>query len=415
VTLNPPAESIGTPVSTKRRRLGFSEIPRKVRWIIYVNAAGGFNFGYLMIFITAYYLEIGIGAGRIGLILGVEGAAMVTFAVPLGLYSDRHGRKVPLLAASAVLPLIALVFAFTTEISWLLLAAVVVGIAEGGILATWNAMIADQTTPAQRDAAFSLSFVLGSVASGVGLALPITFPFLGSLTGLDSHTIHVATFVVTDAFAFLIPIALVFLLRGYRENLRPREARPKGMDWKPLLKFSGLNGLIGLGAGFFIPLVPTWLHLKFGISDSLSGPVLALANITIGLSAVASAALARRFGPVRAIVLATGSATTFLFSLAFLTNPIAAAGFYIVRAALMNMSSPIADSFLMGIVSPEQRGLASAVNSIIWRLPNSVTTVFGGQLMDAGLLDVPIFLATVFYAAFVMGFYAVFRKVSPST
>jgi predicted MFS family arabinose efflux permease len=69
----------------------------------------------------------------------------------------------------------------------------------------------------------------------------------------------------------------------------------------------------------------------------------------------------------------------------------------------------------MGIVSPEQRGLASAVNSIIWRLPNSVTTVFGGQLMDAGLLDVPIFLATVFYAAFVMGFYAVFRKVSPST
>jgi hypothetical protein len=35
--------------------------------------------------------------------------------------------------------------------------------------------------------------------------------------------------------------------------------------------------------------------------------------------------------------------------------------------------------------------------------------------MEAGLLDVPIFLATVFYAAFVIGFYAVFRKVTPTT
>jgi hypothetical protein len=35
--------------------------------------------------------------------------------------------------------------------------------------------------------------------------------------------------------------------------------------------------------------------------------------------------------------------------------------------------------------------------------------------MEAGFLDVPIFLATVFYAAFVVGFYAVFRKVAPST
>ena len=67
----------------------------------------------------------------------------------------------------------------------------------------------------------------------------------------------------------------------------------------------------------------------------------------------------------------------------------------------------------MGIVAPEQRGLASAVNSIIWRLPNSVTTVLGGILMAAGYLDVPIFLATAFYLASIASFYAVFRNVRP--
>jgi len=204
-------------------------------------------------------------------------------------------------------------------------------------------------------------------------------------------------------------------LRNYRETLPVRGARPKGTDWKPLLKFSSLNGMIGLGACFFIPLVTTWLYLKYGVPDTWSGPLLALSNITIGLSAVVSAALARRYGPVRAIVMATGTSTAFLLSLAFVTSPVVAAGLYLVRAALMNMSAPIADSFLMGIVSPEQRGLASAVNSIIWRLPNSITTVFGGLLMQAGNFDLPIFLATAFYAAFVSGFYAVFRNVKPTT
>lgn len=403
------------PAPPKRRRFGFAEIPKKIRWIIYVNSAGGLAFGYLMIFITAYYPQIGIGSGTIGLILGAEGVAMVTCAIPLGIYSDRHGRKVPLIAASALLPAVVLVFAFTTEILWLVVAGIAAGVAEGGFLATWNAIIADQTTKEQRNAAFALSFILGSVAGGIGAALPITFPFLEAWTGLGTHAIHIGAIVATDAVMALVPIVLFVLLRNYQETLRVREAHPKRMDWKPLLKFSGLNGLIGLGAGFFIPLVTTWLYLKYGVPDTWSGPLMAVSNITIGLSAVLSAALARKYGAVRAIVMATGSATAFLVSLAFLTNPFLAAGFYLVRAALMNMSSPIMDSFLMGIVPPEQRGLASAVNSIIWRLPNSITTVFGGILMEAGNFDAPIFLAAVFYAAFVVGFYAVFRNVAPST
>src|SRR5881227_2772635 len=118
------AASVKSVSPPKGRRLSFATIPRKIRWIIYVNAAGGLNFGYLMIFITGYYPEIGIGPGTIGLLLGAEGAAMVTFAIPLGLYSDRYGRKLPLL---------------------------------------------DQTTAEQRNAAFALSFILGSVAGGVGL------------------------------------------------------------------------------------------------------------------------------------------------------------------------------------------------------------------------------------------------------
>src|SRR5439155_989213 len=162
----------------KRRRLSFAQIPRKIRWIIYVNAAGGLSFGYLMIFITGYYPEIGIGPGTIGLLLGAEGAAMVTFAIPLGLYSDRYGRKLPLLAATTVLPFAALVFAVT------------------------------------------------------------------------------------------------------RETLPPREARPKGSDWRSLLKSSRHKELVGLVAPFISPPKPTLSRLKFITPDTPSATSPAPSGIT---------------------------------------------------------------------------------------------------------------------------------------
>ena len=394
---------------------GFSLIPRKVRWIVYANAFGAVGFGYLIVFITAYLPETGMDAGAVGLILGAEGAAMVLTAIPLGLYSDRRGRKGLLLVSSIILPPAILVFAFTRDVVWLVLASVVAGVAEGGFLSTWNAIIADQTTKDERNAAFSLSFVLNNVASGIGLALPLALPALEGWTRLDSATLHIGALVATDLLGFLSPIAFFVLLREYREKIRVKEARPKNMEWKPLLKFSGINGLIGLGAGFFVPLVATWLFLKFQVDDTWSGPVLATANLTIGLAGVASTALARKYGPVRAIVLVQSLSTVFMLSLAFLTNAVVAVGFYVVRAGLMNMSSPISDSFLMGIIAPEQRGLASAVNSIIWRIPNSVTTVIGGILMALGFLDFPILLATAFYLVSITLFFAVFRNVRPTT
>jgi MFS family permease len=401
--------------ASRRSRFGFSEIPGKVRWIIYANAFGAVGFGYLMVFITAYYPEAGMGSGNIGLILGAEGVAMVLSAVPLGVYSDRRGRKGLLLVASVVLPPSLLVFALTMDVLWLVLASIAAGVAEGAFLATWNAIIADQTTVEQRSAAFSLSFILGNVFSGVGFALPLAFPALEAWTGLDTHTMHIGVFIVTDLLAFVTPVVLYIVLRDYHETLRIREARPKGLDWKPLLKFSGLNGLIGLGAGFFIPLVPTWLFLKFAVPDTYSGPLLAVSNITIGTAAVVSAVLSKRYGPIQAVVLVQGLATAFMLSLAFASTALLAGALYLVRAALMNMASPVMDSFLMGIITKEQRGLASAVNSIVWRLPNSITTFFGGLILASRNYDLPIFLATGFYAVAVTGLYLAFRNVKPAT
>ena len=401
------------------RLSGFSDVPRRVKWLIYLISFSAFGYGYLLILVTAYLPNLGVDPSNVGLILGAVGISFVVSAIPLGMFSDRRGRKPVLFFGLLLLPPSLAVFAFTTDVMSLVLAGIVAGVAEGAYLTNWNAIIADQTTPKNRDAAFSLSFIVGTSAMGVGMAAPFVFPAIQSVAGLDTHTVHVAALLTFCALGLVSPIALLPVLRGYKDVKRMER---RSADWsklKPLLKFSGINSLIGLGAGIIIPLIATWLLLKFSVPDTYSGPLLAIASLTIGLAAFASTALSRRFGQVRAIVMTQSLSMIFMLSLAFMPTAILAGAVYLVRAALMNMSSPLADSFLMGIVAKEDRGLASGINTLFWRLPNSATTVVGGIILDMGktqsiYYDVPIFIAAGFYAVSITLFYLVFKDVKPS-
>src|SRR5438093_4645508 len=88
---------------------------------------------------------------------------------------------------------------------------------------------------------------------------------------------------------------------------------------------------------------------------------------------------------------------------------------YIIRAALIKMKSPLIDSYLMGIMTQEERGLASAVNTVIWRLPNSVSTIIGGVILAAGIFDLPFYLATALYVSAIGLFYSQFKNIHPNS
>ncbi len=392
----------------------FDDVPPRVKWLIYLLSFLTVSQGFYYVFVTGYLPEVGVSGEAVGLILGVSAASVVLSAVPLGLLSDRRGRKRVFLLGTMGLPPALLVYAFTTDVAYLILAAVVVGVAQGAFLTTWNAMIADRTTLENRDHAFSLSFVTNILANGIGYSVFFLFPFLASLTGASLAVLHHDALLVFAGVACLSPVSLAVLLRGFEEVSYPRRRRSiRGRKMGLLLKFSLLNGLIGLGAGFIIPLIPTWLWYKFGVSDAYSGPLLAGASMTVAFAALWSAGLAKRYGPVKAIALTEGLSTIFMVSLAFVPVATLAGALYVVRAALMMMSSPISDSYLMSIISPEDRGVASAINSIVWRLPNSVTTVVGGSLLAAGEFELPFLLAALFYIVSIAAFYLVFRDVRP--
>ncbi len=391
----------------------FSKIPRKLKWLIVALVFNNVAIGYLLVYLTGFFPELNISAGIVGLLLGLEGA-MVLLSIPLGIFSDRKGRKKLLLIGSALVPPPIIMIALTLNIALLVVAAIILGIAESAALSTWNAIIADQTNLENRDAAFSLSFILGNGGVAFGFLLPTFIPTIQSLTGLDSITIHRDLLVLVGLVSAITPVWLLQILKGYKETLNPTKLI-RGKNFPTLLKFSGINSLIGLGAGFIIPLIPTWLFLKFGTPDTFSGPLLSLSNLTIALAAIGSPRLSSRFGLLKAIVATQGFSTVFMLSLAFVPDVRLAGGLYIIRAALMNMAGPLGDSYLMGIMSQDERGLASAINTVVWRIPNSITTVIGGLILATGRFDIPFYLATIFYAISITLFYTQFKNIRPQS
>jgi MFS family permease len=402
--------SQGVTESQSRRLL--ASVPKTVMLLIIVMAVNGFGLGYLMIYISAYLPQLGIHASVVGLILGAEGLTMAICAIPFGMLSDRRGRKWLLILGSLGVAPLFFIFALTTNVTILVAAGALGGIFEGTYLATVNALIADQTTPKNRDSAFTLSFIIGGAGGTLGTALPFFVPDLGSLLGMGSSALHSDLLALFGLLSLVLSFALYAILRNVSEIIRPGGSL-RQKTTRVLLKFSGINSLIGFGAGFIIPLIPTWLLLKFGVPDTYSGPLLAVAGTTIGLAAIFSPRIAARIGSVRAVVLTEGLSLVFMVALAFEGSVLAAAVIYVVRTMLMNMSQPLMDSYLMGIVVPEQRGFASSVNSVIWRIPNSITTIAGGIILASGNFVFPFILAGAFYAVSISLFYPSFRNVKP--
>jgi predicted MFS family arabinose efflux permease len=102
----------------------------------------------------------------------------------------------------------------------------------------------------------------------------------------------------------------------------------------------------------------------------------------------------------------------------FSPNFASASTIYIVRSMLMMMSNPAQNSLLMGLVSPEERSIASSLVAALWRLPNSISTGIGAYIMDLGAgnpnsiyLALPFMICTVLYLTAISYFWRSFKDV----
>ena len=385
--------------------MSFGAIPRNTRNVVLGAGPLAAGLGFYQVAIAVFLPLEGISVTNLGILLTTLGLTTVAFSIPIAVLSDRHGRKEIMLVGAILGAVVIAIPGISSNFPILEISAIVGGLAQAMYVGTWSAYLADTTTFDVRPETFSLSFMTFAIAGGVGSFLPIFFPFFGT----NLLTAHRITFV---ALGFVSSLTAV-TVHKWGIRTKPESSRKGILPRKSLgiiMKFSTANLLIGLGAGLIIPLIPTWFLLRFHVTDVFSGPLIASSNIIMGVTAVAAPRIARRIGLVNGIVLTQTMATVFLLAIPFCPTAAVAGVVYVIRAVLMNMASPLSDTFLMNIIAEDERATASSFNSVLWNLPNAGSTVVGGSILNQGDLSSPFYLCGILYATSIVLFYTIFRK-----
>lgn len=390
----------------------YRETPSQARFLVYLSFIPGLVVGFVYTDLS-YFLPAVRGFPNFWLpaTILVMAFTVVAASIPLGIAADRYGRRNMLVFGNIAASLSLIGFALTTNLALILVSAFTEGLGEAAFAVSFSALLTDKAGDQKRTVAFSLAAFFGWISGAAG-GFAISSALALESFGISVVQAHVALYLVVGLLGlsvtpFVMRIKETRLygqVEGIRKNRLPRKSGPV------LINFLSYSILIALGAGLFVPLMTLWFFHRYGIPDTTSGPVLAISGTLTAVAVFLSPRLAKKFGLVRAIVMTQGLATIFM---AFVPNAPtfeASASIYTVRVFLMNLSNPLGQSLIMGLVSPDERGMASGVTASLWRLPNALSSFVGAAWIGMGLLALPFYVATVLYVSGITIFWVLFKN-----
>jgi len=374
-----------------------------------MNALIGLPSGYAQVILPIYFKLIGISAILIGVLTTVSLLATSILLVPFGILSDRYGRRPFLILGGFLIAISWAIMTFTTDFVYIAISRAISGIGNALTSAPFNAALADVSSDEDRTKAFSISSFVSQIASTGGALISGMPEALQAGFGFDLVSSYRPMFLL----ACLITLAAMgFIFRFKEERARMREsAKARFKSMRKILIFAVTRGLIGFGAGFVIPLFSLWFYLRFGVGGQVLGPLFAISNVTLAFSYLISSRLARTIGSVNSLVLCQTLAIVMLVAIPESPDYTIVSILYVARNFLMNMSSPIETSFLMGIVKPEERASASAIAGTASSVARAVSPSFGGYFMSNVSLSIPFYITAALYASSTTIFYSIFRNV----
>ena len=127
------------------------------------------------------------------------------------------------------------------------------------------------------------------------------------------------------------------------------------------LRLAVIGGLIGLGAGLFLPYLNVYFVQQLGASPAVYGWISGASTLTRLGATLLAPAVAGRLGTVGAIAGTQLASVPFLLLLGFAPQLGLAALAFLIRGALMNMAFPLQTSFTMGALRPALRGTGNAL------------------------------------------------------
>jgi MFS family permease len=181
-----------------------------------------------------------------------------------------------------------------------------------------------------------------------------------------------------------------------------------------LVRISALFAVDALAGGFLTTALLSWFFFeRFGAGEGAVAALFFGARVLNAASHVGAAWLARRIGLVNTMVFTHLPSSLLLATVAFApTFPVAAA-LFLVREGLVEMDVPTRSSYVLAVVRPEERTLASGVTNLVRLGAWAVAPALAGLLTANGALGVPLVIGAGMKITYDLLLWRAFRGVRP--
>jgi MFS family permease len=388
---------------------------RVARVVITVQALRAFAYGFGAVILGTSLASQGHSDTAVGAVFTTMLAGMALASFLVGRWGDRVGRRRLYRILLAVMGLSGTVFALTSWLPALLLAALTGTMStdpneSGPITTLEQSMLAD--TPRQARAQVygrynAIAYFAGSIGA-LAAGGPSAVRRLVNGLPSDQHWLllfPVVALACVAAAARLEPVGTDHVVQT------PVVRSALGPSRGAVQRLAALFAVDASGGGLVVQsFIVFWFHRRFGASTEVMGLVLFAAGLLSAASSLLAGWLGPRLGYLETMVYTHLPSNLLLALVAFMPTLGWAIALLLARFALSQMDVPARQAMIATLVQPEERTAAAGYTNTARYLGRPAGPAVAGVLMQKVAIASPFLAAGAIKVAYDLVIFAVFRR-----
>lgn len=377
-----------------------------------------FGDGFVSVLLPLHLTSLDFTSFQIGAVATATllGSAVLTLLV--GLVAHRLSRRTLLLRAALLMAVTGVGFAFIHDF-WPLLVVAFVGTlnpATGDVsifLPTEQALLPQTVDDRQRTDLFARYALIGSLVAAVGALCAGLPELVADQTGLSLRQAVDGMFLLYA----LLGLVSFWLYRALSAAVEPKHApsaRALGESRGIVYRLAALFSLDSFAGGFVVQsLLALWLFQRFELSVATAGTIFFVVNVLAAGSYLVAARLGARIGLINTAVATHLIANVFLVLTPFMpTLPLALTTLFL-RSALSSMDVPVRNSYVMAVVTPQERPATASITAVPRSLAAALSPALSGYLLGLSSFGWPLVIGGVLKGVYDLLLLTMFRQVRP--
>jgi MFS family permease len=386
--------------------------------LFHTRALRGFGDGFVSLLLPFYLTLLGFSALEVGILITVTLLGAGAMTLTAGLIAHRYRSRSLLIAGSLLLVVAGTGIAAFSDF-WPLLIIAGLGILNpsSGDVTIFapleQALLAQSVKPESRTTLFARYSLTGSLVVALGSQAAGAPALLAAWSGLELKTAVQGMFLLYGAIGILNAL-LYARLSPAIETPRAEQRAPLGKSKSVVYRLAALFSLDAFGGGFAVQsLIALWLFHRFELSIATAGTIFFWTNVLAAFSYLAAARIAARIGLVNTMVFTHLPSNVFLILVPLMPTLPLAVLFLCLRAALSSMDVPVRSSYVMAVVSPEERPAAASITVVPRSFAAAISPAFAGYLLTLSTFGWPLVICGSLKIVYDLLLLGMFRAVKP--